>query len=202
MACPHVSGIAALGLAYAKKLGKKFTVKEFKDMILTSANEFESRLEGSKSYVPGQSDASTLNLGKYRNMMGTGSIDTWRLMMKIEGISCLEAVTGKRSYIDVSDFFGTSSVNLTFIGEELSNGGTSVEIAGNGHEALGLAEEPYMKYGRLYVHPTKPGSAKFIIKAIAGGSELGSDDKMGGMEVTQEISIIARSVKSSNGGWL
>ena len=202
MACPHVSGIAALGLAYAKKLGKKFTVKEFKDMILTSANEFESRLEGNKTYVPGQSDASTLNLGKYRNMMGTGSIDTWRLMMKIEGISCLEAVTGKRSYIDVSDYFGTSSVNLTFIGEELSNGGTSVEIAGNGYEALGLAEEPYMKYGRLYVHPTKPGSAKFIIKAVAGGSDLGSDDKMGGMEVTQEISVIARSVRSSNGGWL
>ena len=59
-----------------------------------------------------------------------------------------------------------------------------------------------MKYGRLYVHPTKPGSAKFIIKAVAGGSDLGSDDKMGGMEVTQEISVIARSVRSSNGGWL
>lgn len=205
MACPHVSGIAALGLAYAKKLGKKFTTEEFKDMIVTSANEFESRLDGKKTYVEGQSEASTLDLGKYRNMMGTGSIDAWTLMMKIEGVPCINAVTGKNQWLDVSNFFGTSSVNLTFIGEELDNGGIKVEVSAKGRESLGLAEEPYMKNGRLYVHPTKAGSAKFTVKAIAGGSALGSETEMGGMEVTQEISVIARSVKSDNsglGGWL
>ena len=121
MACPHVSGIAALGLAYAKKLGKQFTVKEFKDMILTSANEFESRLDGQKTHVSNSDGAGTMNLGNYRNMMGTGSIDTWRLMMKIEGTSCLEAVTGKNQWIDISDAFGTSAVNLTFVGQELDD---------------------------------------------------------------------------------
>ena len=207
MACPHVSGIAALGLAYAKKLGKKFTVKEFKDMIVTSANEFESRLDGKKTYDPsGAADgAKTLDLGKYRNMMGSGSIDAWTLMMKIEGVPCISAITGKNQWLDVSDFFGTSSVNLTFIGEELDNGGIKVEVNAKGRESLGLAEEPYMKNGRLYVHPTKAGSAKFTVRAIAGGSEIGSDAAIGGMEVTQEISVIARSVKSENnglGGWL
>jgi len=205
MACPHVSGIAALGLAYAKKLGKKFTVKQFKDMILTSANEFESRLDGKKTYVPGQSDASTLDLGKYRNMMGSGSIDAWKFIMKIEGVPCINAITGKNQWLDVSNYFGTSSVNLTFIGEQLSNGGIKVEVSAKGRESLGLAEEPYMKNGRLYVHPTKAGSAKFTVKAVAGGSATGTDGTMGGMEVTQEISVIARSVKSSTnglGGWL
>lgn len=207
MACPHVSGIAALGLAYAKKLGKEFTVKEFKDMIVTSANEFESRLDGKKTYDPsGAADgAKTLDLGKYRNMMGSGSIDAWTLMMKIEGVPCISAITGKNQWLDVSDFFGTSSVNLTFIGEELDNGGIKVEVNAKGRESLGLAEEPYMKNGRLYVHPTKAGSAKFTVRAIAGGSEIGSDAAIGGMEVTQEISVIARSVKSENnglGGWL
>ena len=205
MACPHVSGVAALGLAYAKKLGKHYTVKEFKDMILTSANEFESRLDGKKTYVAGQGDASTIDLGKYRNMMGTGSIDTWTLMMKIEGVPCINAIIGKNQWLDVSNFFGTSSVNLTFLGEELDNGGIKVEVSAKGRESLGLAEEPYMKNGRLYVHPTKAGSAKFIVRAIAGGSELGSAAGIGGMEVTQEISVIARSVKSENnglGGWL
>lgn len=202
MACPHVSGIAALGLAYAKKLGKQFTVKEFKDMILTSANEFESRLDGQKTHVSNSDGAGTMNLGNYRNMMGTGSIDTWRLMMKIEGTSCLEAVTGKNQWIDISDAFGTSAVNLTFVGQELSNGGISVEVSDKGRQSLGLAEEPYVKYGRLYVHPTKAGSAKFTIKAIAGGESAGSDSSMGGMEVTQTVSVIARSVKSSTGGWL
>ena len=202
MACPHVSGVAALGLAYAKKLGKQYTVKEFKDMILTSANEFESRLDGQKSHVANSDGAGTMNLGDYRNMMGTGSIDTWRLMMKIEGTSCIEAVTGKNQWLDISDAFGTSSVNLTFIGTELSNGGISVEVSEKGRQSLGLAEDPYIKYGRLYVHPTKAGSAKFTIKAIAGGAAAGTDSTMGGMEVTQTVSVIARSVKSSTGGWL
>ena len=205
MACPHVSGIAALGLAYAKKLGKRFTVKEFKDMIVTSANEFESRLDGKKTYVEWNTEIKTLELGKYRNMMGTGSIDAWTLMMKIEGVPCINAVTGKNQWLDVSNFFGTSSVNLTFIGEELDNGGIKVEVNAKGRESLGLAEEPYMKNGRLYVHPTKAGSAKFTVKAIAGGSEVGSDAGIGGMEVTQEISVITRSVKSETnglGGWL
>lgn len=202
MACPHVSGVAALGLAYAKKLGKQYTVKEFKDMILTSANEFESRLEGQKTHVANSDGAGTMELKNYRNMMGTGSIDTWRLMMKIEGTSCLEAVTGKNQWLDISDAFGTSAVDLSFIGTELSNGGISVEVSSKGRESLGLAEEPYIKYGRLYVHPTKAGSAKFTIKAIAGGAAAGTDATMGGMEVTQTVSVIARSVKSSTGGWL
>lgn len=204
MACPHVSGIAALGLSYAKKLGKSYSVKEFKYMLITSANEFESRLEGQKTHVAqGSADgAGTMNLGNYRNKMGTGSIDTWRLMMKIEGTSCLEAVTGKNQWLDISDAFGTSAVNLTFIGTELENGGISVEVSTNGEKSLGLAEKPYVKYGRLYVHPTKAGSAKFIIRAIAGGEAAGSDSTMGGMEVVQTVSVIARSVKSSTGGWL
>ena len=207
MACPHVTGIVALGLAYAKQLGKSFTVKEFKDMIVTSANEFESRLDGKKEHIPaGMADgAGTQDLGKYRNMMGTGSIDAWRFIMQIEGVPCINAIIGKNQWLDVSNYFGTSSVNLTFIGDELDNGGIKVEVDAKGRESLGLAEEPYMKNGRLYVHPTKAGSAKFTVKAIAGGSEVGSDAGIGGMEVTQEISVIARSVKSSNdglGGWL
>ena len=207
MACPHVTGIVALGLAYAKQLGKSFTVKEFKDMIVTSANEFESRLDGKKEHIPaGMADgAGTQDLGKYRNMMGTGSIDAWRFIMQIEGVPCINAIIGKNQWLDVSNYFGTSSVNLTFIGDELDNGGIKVEVDAKGRESLGLAEEPYMKNGRLYVHPTKAGSAKFTVKAIAGGSEVGSDAGIGGIEVTQEISVIARSVKSSNdglGGWL
>ena len=35
MACPHVSGVAALGLSYALAKGKQYTVAEFKSMLLT-----------------------------------------------------------------------------------------------------------------------------------------------------------------------
>ena len=36
MACPHVSGVAALGLSYALQLGKTFTQNEFTTLLLTS----------------------------------------------------------------------------------------------------------------------------------------------------------------------
>ena len=39
MACPMVSGVAALGLSYAKKLGKRFTAKEFRSMLLAATND-------------------------------------------------------------------------------------------------------------------------------------------------------------------
>ncbi|MBQ2112362.1 MAG: S8 family serine peptidase [Bacteroidales bacterium] len=191
MACPHVSGIAALGLAYAKKLGKKYTLQEFKNMLISSANDFDSRLNGSKSYY--NKIKPDLNLGKFMKKMGTGSIDTWIFMMKIEGVPCLIAETGRNQWIDVSDYFGTSSVNLTYL---------SVEVSEEDKAALGLAEDPYMQYGRLYIHPTKMGAGKITVRAVGGGEIVGGADNVGGMEMTQEISIISRSFKSSNGGWL
>ena len=36
MACPIVSGVAALGLSYAKELGKTFTREEFTSLLLSS----------------------------------------------------------------------------------------------------------------------------------------------------------------------
>ena len=198
MACPHVSGIAALGLAYAKKLGKTFSTSKFKELLLSSANDFDSRLMGTKELYQ-----RTLNLGNYRKQMGTGSIDAYIFMMQIEGIPCLIAETGRNQWMDVSQYFGTSSVNLTYLGEATPDGkGVYCEISEADRQSLGLQEEPYMMYGKLYIHPTKLGSGKVKIRAIAGGSIIGGDDAIGGMEMTQEVAVVSRSFKSKNGGWL
>lgn len=191
MACPHVAGVTALAISYAKKLGKTFSLKEFKQMIVSSTNDFETRLNsvGTKSLANGK----TLELYKYRNQMGEGSIDAWKLMMKVEGVPSIIVKNGEGQYVDVSSYFGTASVNLTYL---------NVEVLGNGKESMGLTEEPYMKYGKLYIHPTKTGACKVRVTAVGGGTELGGDDKIGGMEVSQDISIISRNFKSSNGGWL
>lgn len=191
MACPHVSGIAALGLSYAKKLGKTFTTREFKEMLVSSANDFDSRLNGTKTYF--NNYASPLNLGDFMKKMGTGSVDTWIFMMKIEGVPSLTAEMGKESWVDVSEYFGTSSKNLTYI---------SVTADDETKASLGLKSDPYMKYGRLYIHPTKMGSGKVTIKAVGGGNVVGGANTIGGMEITQEVSIISRPFKSNNGGWL
>ncbi len=193
MACPHVSGIVALGLSYAKKLGKHYSVKEFKEMILASANDFETKLAsaGKKDYVSGA--PVSISLANYRKQMGTGSIDTWRLMMKIEGTPCLTAAAGQNQWLDLSEYFGTASVNLTYL---------DIECSDEAAEAIGLAEKPYIKYGRLYIHPTKCGSAKFTVNAVGGGTAVGGDDAIGGMAIHQDVSVIVRSVKSKNGGWL
>lgn len=198
MACPHVSGIAALGLSYAKKLGKTFTTKEFKELLLSSAKEFDSRLNGEKKLYN-----KTLNLGEYRHKMGTGGIDTYVFMMQIEGIPCLTAEVGKNQWLDVSQYFGTSSVSLTYLGDPgKEEGQTLCEISDADRESLGLVEEPYMQFGRLYVHPTKLGSGKVKIKAVAGGTVVGGQNVTGGMFMEQEVSIITRTFKSKNGGWL
>lgn len=189
MACPHVSGVVALALSYAKKLGKTFDREEFKDMILTSANDMDQHLKGVKTYANG----TKLDLAPFYHKLGTGSIDAWLLMMQIEGIPCLQAEIGKNQWVDLTQYFGSASTSLTYLG---------VEVSDSAREALGLAEDPYIQYGRLYVHPTKAGSAKITVKAVGGGDIVGGGDYVGGMEVSHEISILARTVKSANGGWL
>ena len=189
MACPHVSGVVALALSYAKKLGKTFDKETFKDMIITSANDLDQKLKGEKKYY----DGSTLNLAQFYHKLGTGSIDAWRLMMQIEGIPCLTAEVGKNQWLDLSGYFGTASTSLTYL---------EVEVDAKSREALGLAAEPYVQYGRLYIHPTKMGSGKVTVKAVGGGDIVGGGDSVGGKEVSHEVGIVARSFKSSNQGWL
>lgn len=191
MACPHVSGIAALGISRLIQLGKTMTVRQFKEYLVTSANDFDSRIKGTKTYA--KNTRPDLELYPYLHQMGTGSVDAWLFMMKLEGIPSLLAKEGENQWLDLSKHFGTSSPNLTYIG---------VEVSDEARQSLGLVEDPYIKYGRLYIHPTRCGSAKITIKAIGGGTALGGDEQIGGMEISQEVSVVVRSFKSSNGGWL
>ena len=193
MACPHVSGVAALGLAYAKKLGKKFTVKEFKSLLLSSVNDIDSGLLGAvKDYGEGTTVVAP-QPGVYKGKMGTGAVDAWRFMMNIEGTPCSEAVCGKSQGIDLSEWFGASSSQLTY---------GKLEYSEEDMKSLGLKEAPYINRGKLYLHPTKCGSMKIKINAVGGGSRVGDDSAMGGMAFSRTVSIIVRTHRSGNGGWL
>jgi len=187
-------------MAYAKKLGKTFTVQEFKNMLMSSANDIDSRISsvGTKTLYY----HSFPTLSNYYHKMGTGGIDTWQLMMAIEGIPSIIVECGRKQYVDLSSYFGTASTSLTYVGEEMDDDAVGVEVDDATYAALGLQEDPYIKYGRLYIHPTKIASGKVKITVVGGGYVIGGDDEIGGMEVSQEISVVSRGFKSSNQGWL
>ena len=212
MACPHVSGVVALGLSYAKQLGKKFTRDEFKRMILASVNDMDQRIGAtkSKSYAYYLKD---LDMAPYYHQMGTGAIDAWRLMMHIEGLPTLTSQVGRQQWVDLGWAFGSASVSLTYL---------SINVPQETVEAMGLQKiEPtnsdkypaavdpngyaFVQFGRLYVHPTKIGSGKLTISAVGGGDKLGGgNNPPGGMELTQTVSLMAREAEggNGNGGWL
>ena len=190
MACPHISGVVALGISYAAKIGKKFNGDEYRDIVLTSVNDINSLLlDGTKPYN-GVSNAVVLN--DYYKRMGTGAIDTWRLFMQIEGTPSIVVSTGQRCSIDLAEYFGGSATDLTYLG---------VEVSDEAKEALGISGNPTMKKGLLEIKCTKNGSAKITVSAIAGGGQLGGGNNIGGTEIKREVSIISRGVYSTNGGW-
>ena len=189
MACPHMSGVAALGISYAGKLGKKFTSEEFTSMLLTSVNDINQFLTDGVKTIADQS----IPLKVYNKRMGTGAIDAWKLLMQIEGTPSAMVKTGETCTIDLKQFFGDSAADITYL---------DVTFDDDAKKTLGLASKPKVKNGALEITCMKNGSAKVKVSAIAGGGQLGGGNNIGGSEIAREISIISRGVYSSNGGWL
>lgn len=227
MACPHVSGVVALALSYAKKLGKTFTRNEFKQMLLSSTNDIDEKIskQGSKTYtdvlftIDGKKykypATGPLSMAPFYHQMGAGTVDAWRMMMHIEGTTCLPAQVGKKQWLTLDSALGSSSVSLTYLDVEVdeatvSNLGlqklTPKKIEGvNGTPVPQTECYAYEQFGRLYIHPTKVGSGYVKIKLVGGGDHIGGGaNPPGGMELLREVSIIAREGGSINGegGWL
>lgn len=89
MACPHVSGVAALGLSYAAQLRRHFKADEFRRMILENVTELDDKFTGSKDFYHWVTDLGltqhrTLDISTFRGKMG-GQLNAAKLLKAIEG---------------------------------------------------------------------------------------------------------------------
>ena len=75
MSCPHVSGVAALGLSYAVKMRRHFKAEEFVELMRSTAQELDSKYSNkTKIYHYNHASAGystvQMNLNDYRGKMG------------------------------------------------------------------------------------------------------------------------------------
>lgn len=92
MACPHVSGVVALGISYAAKLRKHFKADELKALLYETTRPIEQywNVEAPKQYYKfvtdlGDVHLSNMDLRNYRGKMGEGQVDAYAFLNAIAG---------------------------------------------------------------------------------------------------------------------
>ena len=190
MACPHVSGVVALGIAYAKKLGKKFTREEFTSLLLTSVNDMDQFLEtGTKKFYDATAKAYIdLPLNRFYGQMGTGAVDAWKFLMAIEGTPSVMVKAGEKTQIPLEEYCNPYDTY-------------SISIDATSKASLGITDDPVIKNGVLEVECAKIGAGKIVLSASVG-KDPEREDGIGGMSYSREISLVSRPSATRNGGWL
>ena len=190
MACPHVSGIAALVLSYAIENNIKLTSAELYEILATSVNDLDSKLKGTK--VNG-GYGGQMNLSSYKGKMGTGSIDAFRAIMNVRGTTCVAAVVGEEIEIDINALLGDGNLDMKVLKDYV--------ISDDVRQRLGIKPDDTVFSNKLILTTTKPGCGTIKVNLVAGGSHVGGGQTMGGMLIEKEIAIISR-VNNNTAGWL
>ena len=189
-ACPHVSGIAALGLAYAKKLGKRYTANEFRSMLLSATNDIEPYLTGSIVIKNGSN--KTINYLNYKGKMGAGYIDAYKLLLQIDGTPYTAVRTGANKKIDLAPYFGDGVHNAQL---------HQVEISDEDQLAIGFGDCTFEE-GKLIVSCSKSGVATLTVTLLVGGGSLNNSAEPYPTKVTKSFVLMTKSGVASNNGWL
>ena len=91
MACPHVSGVAALGLSYAAKLRKHFKAQDFIELLYQTATPIDEYMTGIKQYkkyiidLEGSSPMMSFDMKAFKGGMGHGQVNAYALLKAVEG---------------------------------------------------------------------------------------------------------------------
>ncbi len=177
MACPHVSGMAALALSYAAKLGKQYTVDEFSSMMMNSCNYIDNYFEGTKDVW---SIGLTLDMTEYRGKMGAGCLDAYKLLLSVNGTPSVCVKLNTETTISIDKFMSGSVAGRDVI----------VKIAPEVIEKLGITTHK-IENGQFKIQCSKKG-----VGIVTFETEIG--DKI----VKSDVAIIARTSVPENGLWL
>ena len=150
MACPHVSGVVALGLAYAKQQGRHFTWEEFRDLMYSTAESIDDYFVGEKLYYMRHTSAGAtpvkMNLAEYRGKMGR-LVDAGSLLKAIDGsgrdmrLPNLYLVPEQCVELSLAEYGVTGAIrveieNANVAEAEIENGYLKVTATGVGQTAL------------------------------------------------------------------
>ena len=91
MACPHVSGVAALGLSYAAQLRRHFKAEDFIALMYETATLIDQYMTGVKQYkryvadLIESSPMHSMDMKDFKGGMGHGQINAYALLKAVEG---------------------------------------------------------------------------------------------------------------------
>ena len=182
MACPHVSGVAALGLSYAVKQRRHFKASEFIELLKASTKSLDSWYGNGKvktyyrNHLSAGASPTRVELSKYIGKMGAGLVDAGMLLNNIDGSGSDMVVPN--IYVAES---ATSTLDLAYYfvnGETLTYTCTSSDPA----IATVTVSGTLMK-----VSGVKTGAARIVVK-VSNGSE-------------QTITVTVRK-KANDNGWM
>ena len=165
MACPHVSGVIALGLSYAAALRRHIKAEEVIELLYSTCLPVEQFWEGEEKYFCkyvtdlGENHYNSINLTEYKGKMGYGQADSYAFLKAIEGAGA------EMSFPNVMVAEGEEAVyapSLYFKGGESLSYGVSIENA-----SVASAE---IKGNKLTIKGLSKGQTKARITADNGKS--------------------------------
>lgn len=115
MACPHVSGVAALGLSYAVKQNRHYRAADFISLMKKSVKNLDSHYQNgaTKTYYMNHTTVGaspeTIELSKYIGKMGAGLIDAAQLLNGIQNKELSSEMKLPNMYVGIEK---TTSLNL------------------------------------------------------------------------------------------
>ena len=165
MACPHVSGVVALGLSYAANLHKHVKAEEVKELLHSTARPVEQywNLDTPKQFYKFVTDLSeihlsSMNLNDYRGKMGSGQVDAHAFLQAIAGVGV--DMTFPNLFIAL-DGQVTIAPAMYF-----KNGGKKFEVTISDSSVAAYAAEG----SKLVFFGEKEGQTSAVIKSDSGES--------------------------------